>query len=92
MAYDEPLADRIRDALRSRPDVREQRMFGGLAFMIGGHMACGVTGERLMLRVGEEGAARALAEPHVRPMDFTGKPMRGMVFVEPAGAPREGSR
>jgi hypothetical protein len=48
-------------------------------------MACGVVGDELMLRLGDEGAEAALEERHVRPMDFTGKPMRTMVFVQPAG-------
>ena len=60
-------------------------MFGGIAFIVGGHMACGIVGDDLMLRLGEEGADAALDRPHVRPMDFTGKPMSTMVFVEPAG-------
>lgn len=60
-------------------------MFGGLAFMLHGNMVCGVVGDELMLRLGREGAERALAGPHARPMDFTGKPLAGMVFVEPAG-------
>ena len=60
-------------------------MFGGLAFLVGGHMACGIVGDELMLRLGVEGADAALDEPHVRPMDFTGKPLSTMVFVEPAG-------
>jgi hypothetical protein len=58
-------------------------MFGGLAFMVGGHMACGVIKSDLMVRLGEEGAVRALGEPHVRPMDFTGKVSRTMVYVAP---------
>ena len=60
-------------------------MFGGLAFMLGGHMFCGVVKDALMVRLGPEGADRALDRPHVRPMDFTGRPMNGMVFVDPAG-------
>jgi len=60
-------------------------MFGGLAFMVGEKMACGVVGEELMVRLGPDGAEAALEEPHVRPMDFTGRPMTGMVFVAPAG-------
>ena len=89
MAYDEALADRVSAVLASVPDVREQRMFGGIAFMVGGHMACGIVGDELMLRLGEEGADAALDEPHVRPMDFTGRPMGTMVFVEPAGIASE---
>lgn len=60
-------------------------MFGGLAFMIRGHMCCGVIGEDLVLRLGPDGADAALGEPHTRPMDFTGPPMRGFVYVAPAG-------
>ena len=85
MAFDEQLAARLRTALSDVPDVREQRMFGGLAFLVAGHMACGVVGDDLMLRLGEQGADTALDQPHVRLMDFTGKPMRTMVFVAPAG-------
>jgi hypothetical protein len=85
MAYDEVLADRIRAALGDRVDVEERQMFGGIAFMVAGRMACGVTHDDLMVRVGAEGYEAALSEPHTRPMDFTGTPMRGMVDVDPAG-------
>ncbi len=85
MAYDEKLADRVRDILEGDLGVSERKMFGGLAFMVDGHMACGIVGDDLMLRLGAEGAEAALRKPHVRPMDFTGRPMKGMVFVEPAG-------
>jgi TfoX/Sxy family transcriptional regulator of competence genes len=85
VAYDEHLADRIRAALATTPEVSERKMFGGLAFMVAGHMACGVVGDDLMLRLGEDGADAALDEPHTRPMDFTGKPMKSMVYVAPAG-------
>ncbi len=85
MAYDESVADRVRQALKGRRQLEEKRMFGGLAFMLRGHMICGVLGDELMLRVGPDAHDGALAAPHVRPMDFTGKPMRGFVFVEPAG-------
>lgn len=60
-------------------------MFGGLTFMVAGRMACGVVHDELMVRVGPDGHDAALAEPHTRPMDFTGRPMRGMVYVDPAG-------
>ena len=63
----------------------ERQMFGGLAFMLGGYMFCGVVKDTLMVRLGPEGARHALREPHVRPMDFTGRPMKSMVFVEPGG-------
>jgi len=85
MAYDEDLAERVRAILADVPDVSERRMFGGLAFLVSGHMACGIVGHELMLRLGEDAADAALDLPHVRPMDFTGRPMRSMVFVEPAG-------
>ena len=85
MAYDETLADRIRDAVEHRDGVSERKMFGGLAFMLEGHMFCGVVGDELMLRLGREQAEAALSRPHVRPMDFTGRPMAGMVFVAGEG-------
>ena len=84
MAYDENVADRVRAALRGEA-VTERQMFGGLAFMLAGHMFCGIVKDTLMLRLGPDGAERALDQPHVRPMDFTGRPMKGMVFVEPGG-------
>ena len=64
-------------------------MFGGLAFLVNGHMACGVQGPALVLRVGPEGAAAALRRPHVRPMDFTGRTLASMVYVESAGCRRD---
>ncbi|MBI1378092.1 MAG: RNA methyltransferase [Frankiales bacterium] len=84
MAYDERLAERIRGAA---PDgeLTERRMFGGLCFLLDGHMLCGVVSDDLMLRLGPEAAEHALERPHVRPMDFTGRPSRGMVYVAPAG-------
>ena len=85
MAYDEALAERVRDVLAPRVDLTERKMFGGIAFMIGGNMAIGVIGDDLMVRLEPTDAERALAEPHVRPMDFTGRPMKGMVFVGSAG-------
>ena len=85
MAYDEELADRVRDALSEETGVTERKMFGGLAFMIDGHMTCGIVGNDLMLRLGPEGAERALDRTFVRPMDFTGRPMTGMIYVEPKG-------
>lgn len=85
MAYDEQLAARIRDVLAGVEGVSERKMFGGLAVMVDGHMACGIVGHDLMLRLGPEGAEKALHRRHVRPMDFTGRPTTGMVYVEPAG-------
>jgi TfoX N-terminal domain len=85
MAFDEALAERVRATLADVPDLREVRMFGGIAFMVSGHMACGVAGRDLMLRLGPEGAAEALRDPHARPMDFTGRPLRSMVLIAPDG-------
>jgi TfoX/Sxy family transcriptional regulator of competence genes len=83
MAYDEALADRIRGALAARAEVTERKMFGGIAFMVGGNMAVGVTNEDLMVRLAPDEAQRALAEDGVREMDFTGKPLKGFVYVGP---------
>jgi TfoX/Sxy family transcriptional regulator of competence genes len=85
VAYDEDLAERVRAVLRPAEAVIERHMFGGLAFLLNGHMFCGVVKDTLMIRLGPDGAGRALTQPHVRPMDFTGRPMKGMVFVEPDG-------
>jgi hypothetical protein len=84
VAYDEDLAGRVRAVLPAEA-VTERQMFGGLAFMLGGRMFCGIVKDTLMARLGPEGAERALDQPHVRPMDFTGRPMKGMVLVEPGG-------
>jgi len=85
MAYDEDLANRVREVMPADGEVTERRMFGGLAFLWGGHMFAGVVGSELMVRIGAEAAQRALERDHVREMDFTGRPMKNMVFVEPAG-------
>jgi TfoX/Sxy family transcriptional regulator of competence genes len=88
MAYDEKLADRVRAELdKQAPDdeVVEKKMFGGLCFMVAGAMAVGVTGTDLMVRVGKDAHEQAVAQPHARPMDFTGRPMKGFVFVDAAG-------
>jgi len=85
MAYDEGVAERLRDALVGEDGVAEKKMFGGVAFMLRGNMCCGVVGDELMLRVGPDAYEEALARPHARPMDFTGRPMRGMVYVGTQG-------
>jgi hypothetical protein len=85
VAYDEDLADRVRSVLPAAEAIAERQMFGGLAFMLGGHMFCGVVKDTLMVRLGPDRAELALREPYVRPMDFTGRPMKGMIFVEPGG-------
>lgn len=91
MAYDEKLAARVREALKRRRGVTEKKMFGGLAFMVNGHMACGVLGEDLMVRVGPDAYEAALERTGCRPMDFTGRPMKGMVYVSPRGHRRQPS-
>jgi hypothetical protein len=92
MAYDEALAERIRGVLGVRHDVREQKMFGGIAFMVRDRMAVGVINDDLMVKVGPDAHDEAMAQPHVRPMDFTGRPMRGMVYVAPAGVVEQENR
>ena len=81
MSYDEGLAQRIRDALEERLDVSEKRMFGGLAFLLSGNMCVGVVGDELMVRVGPHAYGETLRQPHARKMDFTGRPMKGLVYV-----------
>jgi TfoX/Sxy family transcriptional regulator of competence genes len=85
MPYDEGAAERLREAFESVPDVTEKKMFGGIAFMVNGHMACGVVNDTLMVRVGPAQYEGALGRPHARKMDFTGKPMKGFVYVAPEG-------
>ncbi len=81
MAYDEELAKRIRRALGSRRKFVERRMFGGLAFLYEGRMCCGIVGDDLMLRITSDEFDAALRRRHVRPMDFTGKPLGGFVYT-----------
>ena len=85
MAYDEKLAARVRALLADRTDVSERKMFGGLTFMVSGHMCCGVNGDELIVRLDPDHEDKALAKPHTRPMDFTGRPMRGFVTVKAEG-------
>jgi TfoX N-terminal domain len=86
MSYDERIADRVRRILSGRPDVVEKKMVGGgLSFMVHGSMCCGVTGNALMIRVGPAARERALAQPHVRPMELAGRPLAGFVCVDSGG-------
>lgn len=86
MAYDEQLAERVRDAVQARPGVVERKMFGGLAWMLDGNMACGVMSEGLLVRMEPDEIEAALREPHVREFGFPGRrPMRGFLIVEPDG-------
>ncbi|MGB2756595.1 MAG: TfoX/Sxy family protein [Acidimicrobiia bacterium] len=85
MAIDEGLAERVRDLTADRPGMSERKMFGGLCFMQNGNMCCGIVGSELMVRVGVEAYEQALAFPAAREMNFTGRSMRGMVYVGEAG-------
>ena len=90
MPFDEQTAHRLRSVLAeelSDCDVKieDKRMFGGFAIMVNGHMCCGVVGQDLVIRVAANEYEEALSQPHARPMDFTGRPMRGFVYVDPGG-------
>lgn len=81
MPHDTQLAERMRAAFHGREGVVEKKMFGGYCWMLDGHMICGVEVGRYMFRVGAEQEAAALARPGASPMDITGRPMRGFVWV-----------
>jgi TfoX/Sxy family transcriptional regulator of competence genes len=85
MAYDEGLAQRIRELLQDDERISEKKMFGGVAFLANGNMAAGTIKDELMVRVGPAGHDEAIAQPHARAMDFTGRAMRGFIQVAPAG-------
>ncbi len=89
MAYSEQLARRIRDVLAGDRAISERKMFGGIAFLRHGLMFVGVLESSLMARVGKSNYADSLARKHVRPMDFTGKPMQGYVFIDKPGIETE---
>ncbi len=85
MAYDERLATRVRVAVQKRAKAVEKKMFGGLCFTVKGNMACGVQDDRVVVRVGPEAYEKALERPGVAPMDFTGRPLKGFVYVDKTG-------
>ena len=85
MAYDEGLAQRVREVLSGRPGLVERKMFGGIAFMVQGNMACGVMSDELIVRVGPEKYRVEKIKPHTREFDFTGRPMKGFVVVTSEG-------
>jgi TfoX/Sxy family transcriptional regulator of competence genes len=91
MAYNERLAERVREALAGQRGITERKMFGGLAFLAAGKMCVGVLGDELVVRSGAERHADAPRKPHTRPMDFTGRAMTGMVYVSPVGVSRGAS-
>jgi hypothetical protein len=85
MAYDEALAERVREQLAPEQAIGEKAMFGGLAFLVEGNMAVGLSGDELMVRVGPDASDDALARPHTRLFDMTGRPMKGWILVAPEG-------
>lgn len=85
MAYDEGLAERVNDYFQGQTELSTRRMFGGLCYMLHGHMCCGILGDTLMARVGPEQYAACLELPFAREMDFTGKALTGLVYVAPEG-------
>lgn len=85
MAYDEALASRVRKILSPVSGFSEKKMFGGLCLLIHGNMCCGVLKDELVLRLKPERAQEVLSGPHTRPLDFTGRPMKGFVFIEAGG-------
>jgi TfoX/Sxy family transcriptional regulator of competence genes len=85
MAYSETAAQRLRAELGTLPGLTEKKMFGGICFLLGGNMVCGVLGDDLIMRVGAAQHAASLAQPGARVFDFSGKPMAGWVMVAPTG-------
>jgi TfoX/Sxy family transcriptional regulator of competence genes len=85
MAYDENAAERVRRALSGRGNLVERKMMGGICFMVDGNMCCGVTGSSLMVRVGRETCDAILAQPHARPLQFSGRRATGFVLVDAEG-------
>jgi TfoX/Sxy family transcriptional regulator of competence genes len=90
MAFDEGLAERIRGVLDARSDVDERRMFGGIAFLVAGNMACGVMRDDLMVRMEPDAAAALDSEPGVRRFDMGGRPMKGWLLVAPEATADDG--
>jgi TfoX/Sxy family transcriptional regulator of competence genes len=86
MSVDPELAERVRNELMGEAGLAEKAMFGGMAFLLDGNMAIGITSSgELMVRVGAAGEDDALADPHARPFDMTGRPMKGWIIVARAG-------
>jgi TfoX N-terminal domain len=89
VAFDTKLADRIRERLGQRKGLTERKMFGGIGFMLGGNMACGVHGQDMIVRVDPSETERLLGERHTRQFDLTGRPMKGWILVEPGGVAQD---
>lgn len=85
MGFSAELADEVRVRLAARTDVTEKQMFGGIAFMVGGNMAVGVSGEELMVRVGKAAHAETVSLPGARIFDMSGRPIEGWLLVSPEG-------
>jgi hypothetical protein len=85
MPYDDKLANRVRKILEKIDGLSEKKMFGGICFLINGNMALGLVNDDLMIRVGSDSYEKILSQPHVRKMDFTGKPLKGFLYVGPKG-------
>lgn len=85
MAYNEALAERIRQVLARRKNIEEKKMFGGVGFLLDGNMLVGVWKDSLIVRLGPEDGDEALKEPHVKAFDITGRAMKGWLLVEPEG-------
>lgn len=85
MAYDEGLAQRVREIMQEKPGFNEKKMFGGVCFLLHGNMACGILNDELIVRAGPEKYEDYLKLPHTRKFDITGKPMKGWVMVSYEG-------
>ena len=83
MAYDEKLAERVRKTLRGKGEISEKKMFGGLCFLLSGKMCCGILKDNLVARIDPKDSLALLKKAGVRAMDFTGRPMKGFVYVSP---------
>ncbi len=83
MAYDEALAGRVRDVLGDNPEITERKMFGGIAFMLAGNMAVGVSKDDLMVRIDPDDQDDAISQPGVKVFDMSGRPMKGWILVAP---------
>jgi TfoX/Sxy family transcriptional regulator of competence genes len=89
MAYDQALASRVRDVLGANPEITERQMFGGVAFMLSGNMAVGISKDELMVRIDPVDQDDALSEPGVREFDMTGRPMKGWILIAAAATKDE---
>ncbi len=85
MAYDQGLAERLKYLLQDRPDMVEKKMFGGIGWLLSGNMCVGIHKDDLVIRIGAELCEKVLLEPHAKPMDITGKPMKGWAMINPEG-------